>query len=153
MPRRWRLVFPVVGLALFGTVSYHSFRMHGETERAQSKYFWWSVIRLDADRANRQNRTATSCKIGEENCWDDLRDTWVDPGLLDRVLVLSAFPAFAVGWFATRGLGRLGISQVSSFMCLMPVLIFVWYYFIGWLLNRRLLKRRSPLAIDARIES
>jgi hypothetical protein len=61
---------------------------------------------------------------------------WVDPGLLAKFLMLSAFPAFLVGLFVVSGLGRLGLSQVSSFMLLMPVLIFAWYYFIGWLLDR-----------------
>jgi hypothetical protein len=30
----------------------------------------------------------------------------------------------------------MGINQVSSFMFLMPVLICVWYYLIGCLLDR-----------------
>jgi hypothetical protein len=55
--------------------------------------------------------------------------------------MLSALPAFVVGEFAVHGLGRMGISQVSSFMFLMPVLIFAWYYFIGWLLDRWISKR------------
>jgi hypothetical protein len=50
--------------------------------------------------------------------------------------MLSALPAFVVGGFTVGGLGKLGISQVSSFMLLMPVLIFGWYYFVGWLLDR-----------------
>jgi hypothetical protein len=29
-----------------------------------------------------------------------------------------------------------GLSQVSSFMFLMPVLIYAWYHLIGWLLDR-----------------
>jgi len=35
----------------------------------------------------------------------------------------------------------IGISEVLSFMLLMPVLILVWYYFIGWLLDRWSYKR------------
>jgi hypothetical protein len=57
--------------------------------------------------------------------------------------MLSALPSFVVGEFAVRGLGRMGISQVSSFMFLMPVLIFAWYYLIGWLLDRWISKRSS----------
>ncbi len=60
----------------------------------------------------------------------------VDPGWLAKFLMLSALPAFVVGGLAVGGLGRLGFSQVSSFMFLMPVLIFAWYYVVGWLLDR-----------------
>jgi len=42
------------------------------------------------------------------------------------------------------GLGRLGVSQVLTFMVLMPVLIFVWYYFIGWLLERGIRRWQKP---------
>jgi hypothetical protein len=47
--------------------------------------------------------------------------------------MVSALPAFIIGGLAVSGLGRLGVSQVSSFMFVMPALIFVWYYFVGWL--------------------
>jgi hypothetical protein len=58
--------------------------------------------------------------------------------------MLSALPAFIVGVFAVSGLGRLGLSQVSSFMFLMPILIFAWYYFVGWLLDRWIHWRAQP---------
>jgi hypothetical protein len=50
--------------------------------------------------------------------------------------MLSALAAFIVGGFAVGGLEKLSLSQVSSFVFLMPVLISVWYYFVGWLLDR-----------------
>jgi hypothetical protein len=50
--------------------------------------------------------------------------------------MLTALPAFAAGGVLVRGLGRLGVSQVSTFMVLMPLLIFTWYYFIGRLVDR-----------------
>jgi hypothetical protein len=50
--------------------------------------------------------------------------------------MLSALAAFIVGAFAVGGLEKLSLSQVSSFVFLMPVLISVWYYFVGWLLDR-----------------
>jgi hypothetical protein len=135
MRKRWRIVFPVVGLALFSAVSYHSFRRDREIQRIPSKYFWWSAIRLDSDPMNKGNRGTKPCGSAKENCvsWDLI---WVDPGYLEELLMLSALPAFVVGGFAVSALGRLGISQVSSFMCLMPVLIVAWYYFSGWLLER-----------------
>jgi hypothetical protein len=132
MRKRWRVVLPVIGIILFSVVSYHSLRVDREIP---SRYFWWSSIRLDSDPTNRRNWGAIPCQGGKENCWK-LQTKWVDPGLLDQFLMLSALPAFAVGGFAVRSLGRRGISQVSSFMFLMPVLIGAWYYFIGWVLDR-----------------
>jgi hypothetical protein len=63
--------------------------------------------------------------------------------------MLSAFPAFVVGGLAVEGLGRLGISEFSTFMFLMPVLIVAWYYLVGWLLDRWLGKRRQQTAATA----
>jgi hypothetical protein len=61
---------------------------------------------------------------------------WVDPGLLAEVLMLSALPAFAVVAFVVARLGRFGLSEVSSFMVSMPLLIFAWHYAVGWLIDR-----------------
>jgi hypothetical protein len=61
--------------------------------------------------------------------------------------MLSALPAFVVGGLAVRGLGAIGINQISNFMLLMPVLICAWYYLIGWLLDHwisRRSRRRTP---------
>jgi len=141
------MILPTIGLILFSVVSYHSLRVNQETQRMPSRYFWWSSIRLDSDPANKHILATTPCKDGKQDCvnWD-LADRWVDPGLLEKFLMLSALPAFVVGRFTIGGLGRLGISQVSSFMFLMPVLIFVWYYFIGWLLDRWIRKRSQLTA-------
>jgi hypothetical protein len=136
---------PIIGIILFSAVSYHSFRFNQEVQRPPSRYFWWSDVRLDSDPANKRNWGATPCEDGKENCWE-LRSTWVDPSLLAQFLMLSALPAFVVGEFAVRALGRMGISQVASFMFLMPVLIFGWYYFIGWLLDRWTSKRSHSSA-------
>jgi hypothetical protein len=77
--------------------------------------------------------------------WDlSIADRWDAPELQVKILVLSALPAFLVGAFAVDVLGRLGISQVSSFMFLMPVLIFAWYYLVCWLLDRWIRKRWEP---------
>jgi len=137
MQKRWRLVLPTVGIILFSVVSYHSLRADREIP---SRYFWWSSIRLDSDPSSRRNSGAIPCQNGKENCWE-LRTKWVDPGLLEQFLMLSALPAFAVGGFAVRRFGRMSINQVSSFMLMMPVLIGAWYYLIGWLLDRWISRR------------
>lgn len=140
MRKHWRIVLPVLGLILFSTVSYRSY----EKQRAPSRYFYWSLIRLDSDPLNKGSQGATPCdgaKVNRVN-WDlSAADRWDHPELEERILVLSALPAFLVGAFAVYVLGRLGISQVSSFVFLMPVLIFAWYYLVCWLLERWSRKR------------
>jgi len=116
--------------------------MNREGQRNPSRYFWWSFIRLDSDPLNKYPRVAAPCERGSGNCvsWD-LPNMWVDPGIVTEVLMVSALPAFAIGAFIVGGLGRLGINQIWSFMISMPILIFTWYYFIGWLIDRWVLKR------------
>jgi hypothetical protein len=93
--RRWRIVFPVFGLILFSAVSYCSY----ETRRGPSKYFYWSLVRLDSDPANKDTN------------WDLTgADRWVDPESLDKILLFSALPAFIVGGVAVSGLGRLRVN-------------------------------------------
>jgi hypothetical protein len=66
---------------------------------------------------------------------------WVDPGWAEKTLVVSAFPAFVVGAAIVGGLARLGMSEVSTFPVSVPVLIFAWFYFVGWLVDRWRYKR------------
>ena len=72
---------------------------------------------------------------------------WIEPGLLPMVLVVSALPAFAVGSVLVRTLGRLGVSQLTTFMSAMPFLIAGWYFFGGWLLDRWRYRQRKRLAV------
>jgi hypothetical protein len=147
---RWKIVLPVVGLLLFTGQSYESLRMNREAQKTPSRYFWWSAVRLDSDPLNRHPhpQVVTPCKNPEgEDCvsWDPVT-IWVNPGWLDKTLMISAFPAFVVGVFFVHVLGRYGISEVSSFMVSMPILIFAWYYAVGWLLDRwsKRSRRSSP---------
>jgi high-affinity Fe2+/Pb2+ permease len=71
---------------------------------------------------------------------------WVEPGWFAKSLMLSAFPAFVLGAVVVHGLGRLGISEVSSFMVLMPLLISAWFYFVGWLVDRWRFKRSERIS-------
>jgi high-affinity Fe2+/Pb2+ permease len=59
--------------------------------------------------------------------------------------MVSALPAFVIGVLIVRGLGRLGVNEVRSFLISMPVLIFAWFYFVGWLIDR-LKSRRTQRA-------
>jgi hypothetical protein len=66
---------------------------------------------------------------------------WFQPGLILEWFMVSALPAFVLGIVIVHGLGRFGVNEVWTFLISMPFLIFTWYYFIGWLLDR--LARKS----------
>ncbi len=133
--------------ACFRPHSFQHCELPYEKQRAPSRYFYWSLIQLDSDPLSKRSQGATPCDEAKVNCvnWDlSVADRWDRPELQERILVLSALPAFLVGAFAVDVLGRLGISQVSSFMFLMPVLIFAWYYVVGWLLDGWIRGRGQP---------
>jgi hypothetical protein len=59
--------------------------------------------------------------------------------------MLLALPAFVLGAISVSGLGRLGVNEVWSFILLMPLFVFAWFYFGGWLVDRWVRKRRERL--------
>ena len=140
---RWRLILPILGLSLFAFVGYGSFR-NRVPRPANSRYFgrylWWSTVRLDSDTLNKHHRAPIRCKENSptEVCFD-LDDLQWDrsPEWQANVLIFSALPAFLVGAAIVELLGRFGVSQVSSFMVSMPLLLAAWYYFVGWWIDRR----------------
>jgi hypothetical protein len=136
MRLRWRLIFPLLGIAVFAMVTFRSFRVDREIHRTPSRYFWWSSIRLDSNPLNKPAPVAKGCG-GVENCssWD-LQNVWVSPGVLAKFLMLSAFPAFIVGALTLSILSRFGISEFWTFMISMPLLLFGWYYLLGWMVDR-----------------
>jgi hypothetical protein len=50
--------------------------------------------------------------------------------------LLSGAPAFLASVLIVRGLDRFGISEVTTFMAITPLLITVWYYAVGWGIDR-----------------
>ena len=142
----WQCVLPVIGLLLFLLQSYESYR--NNQNRRFHRYFYWSSIRLDSDPLNKQyytKETGSDMASEERVAWDP-EVIWVDPGWLSRLLMISALPAFVVGAAVVVGLGRLGVSQILTFMISMPVLISAWYGLISWLIDRwRLGRLRSKL--------
>ena len=133
MRLRWRLFLPILGLFLFGVESYWSFRLNRELGSTPRKYYYWSSIRLDSDPL--RTTYSKSCKPENEAC--DWKPTWVwiDSGYVAKAVMSLCLPAFALGAVAVIGLGHLGISEVQSFLALMPVLVFAWLYLVGWLLD------------------
>jgi hypothetical protein len=144
MKRRWQFVLPVLGLLLFAAVTVHSVRWNRE-RNVSSRYFWWSSLRLDKDPLGRLPDATMQCQDTEplETCGWDPPYIIVDPGWIPRLLILTAFPAFAVGMLLVGGLGRVGVNQLWSFMIAMPILIGCWFYFVGWLIDWFFHRRRS----------
>jgi hypothetical protein len=141
---RWRLVLPVLGLILFGAASVGSIRLNRQLGTAPRRYYFWSCLRLDSDPMNRHPREPTPCKSGDEGCGWELQNIWVDCGYLTKSLWLTALPAFALGGAVVAGLGHLGVNQVWSFAFVMPLMLFGWFYFVGWLVDRWIGKRSRP---------
>ena len=79
--------------------------------------------------------------------WWAVRDVIVDPGAILSTLMISGLPAFLVAINTVRGLGRLGVNEVYSFFVVAPLLLFVWYYFLGWLLDRLWTRRKRRKAM------
>lgn len=136
---RWRFILPILGLILFAFVSYGSFKTNRARGPTKSRYFWWDAMRLDSDPLNKRHLPASACAETR-----DSTDVCLDWDQADRSLRwqarlfwLSALPTFISGLTIVFFLGQLGISQVSSFMVSMPLLLAAWYYFVGWRIDRR----------------
>ena len=137
MRKRWSIVLPLCGLALFLLGTYGSFRFRREAfGNSPTRYFYWSSIRLDSDPLNKHHYPYfLPCKRGEENCFQP-QTISVEPGSVHILFKVVALPAFIVGIAITRGLARLGVSEVATFLVSMPLLILAWFCFIGSLIDR-----------------
>jgi len=139
MTKRWRVALPVLGLILFGLVTYRSAAWYCRNPVDGGRYFFWSSIRLDSDPLGKHSKAPdkVGCKNIEADCLPvDPLEVWIEPGWMTRILMLAAVPAFLVGGGIIRLLARWGVSEVKSFMISMPLLIPVWFCFVGWLLDR-----------------
>jgi hypothetical protein len=146
MRRFWAIVLPIIGLILFALVSYLSEQRNRERHRGTGRYYYWSSIRLDSDPLNKKTwlpRTSR-CAESENDCvsWDP-EFIHIDPGLVPKLLFLTALPAFLVGALIIRGLSRIGVSEVISFMACLPALLGAWFYLVGWLIDKWRLRRRT----------
>jgi hypothetical protein len=152
MQLRWSAIMPIIGLILFAAVTWRSMPLNRHEQDAPRKYYWWSSLRLDSDPLNKNPAPAKPCPDGKENCadWTPSR-IWVQPRWLDKLLVFSALPAFLAGAAVIAGLSKLGIDEVLTFMVSMPVLIFCWYYFLGWLIDRWIYQRRHAKALRFKV--
>jgi hypothetical protein len=137
MQTRWSMILPIIGLMLFAVVSYRSMPVNEHEEEEPRKYYWWSSLRLDSDPLNENPKLTSACGDGKQNCGrGEIPGRKITPSWADRVLIISALPAFLAGAAMVVLLSKAGVDEVLSFMVSMPVLLFVWYYFVGWLIER-----------------
>jgi hypothetical protein len=127
-----KFILPVIGLLLFALGSWQMIRFNRTVTRG-SKYFYWSSIRLDSDPRNRNpaHNSVSDC-ADTPNCVQfDLPFLSLESGLVAQVFMISAFPAFLIGKAIARAMARAGVSEVTTFMIVMPVLIFAWYCLVA----------------------
>jgi hypothetical protein len=138
----WRLILPLIGLILFGVESYHSYRLDQRLAGTRHRYHWWASIRLDSQpRTRTREATPPSCDPGTTGCTMQFDFVWVDPGHLGNSLMLTGLPAFSVEAAILAIGARLGVSEIWTFMLTMPILIAGWFYLVGWLVDRSILRR------------
>jgi hypothetical protein len=148
MPLRWRMILPMLGLILFAAVTYRSLPANHHQQETPRKYYWWSSLRLDSDPLNEDPQLTAACANEKQNCANgEFPNVKITPSWLDRLLIISALPAFLGGAAIVVLLSKLGLDEVLSFMVCMPILLFVWYYFVGWLIERWI-SRKSQAKSD-----
>ncbi len=134
----------MAGLLLFSVITYHSFYVDSYNRQSHRDFFW-GATRLDRDPLNQHfpPPAFVPCKTEPENRVEiDPESLWVEYGVLECALILSAPPVLGLGRGISKTIGHSGGSELTAFMISMPTLIFLWYYFVGWLLDRCVTKRK-----------
>lgn len=142
MKIRLRWILPAFGLLLFFGETYASTQLNRQLKvrNHYRKYFYWGTFRLQTDPLNKV--PSPPCPPSLANCseWWDIGGVIIDPGFLLETQLISGLPAFLVGMKTVHGLGRLGVNEVYCFFFLTPILLFAWYFFVGWVLDRLLIR-------------
>jgi hypothetical protein len=138
-----RHLLPAIGLLLFAVITYNNFKINHRVHPRSYKYFYWSGGRLDTDPLNKHPDLERPCEEGADCIGWDLLEMRSNPGWETRSLVLSGLPAFAAGGIIVFVLGKLGVSQLVSFMLFMPPLLFGWYYYLGSVIDRRVARMKT----------
>jgi hypothetical protein len=126
---RCKFLLPVVGLVLFMGVTYDAGSWHDACHR----YYWWSYIPLDSEPLNQSD---SACKHGIENCqFFGPESIFRTGGSLSRGLILSAAPAFFLGFVVVKAFASYGVGEIPTFMVSMPLLIVGWFYLVGTIID------------------
>lgn len=126
----------MAGLMIFGLLTSDSLAKN----RPRGRFFYWGTIKLDSDPLYKERSAPCQNDVAPCVGWGDKgppdAGLWLRPTGIEESLVWSALPAFILGEMIVHGLSALGVSQVASFFVSVPLLIFVWYYSLGWLIDR-----------------
>jgi hypothetical protein len=128
--RRWSIILPVFGLLLFSAITFASIQR--DRHFPSKTHFYWGTVGLERLPQRLQPPPCQEPCVG----WDEA-SIIRHPGIFQTVLVLTSLPAFLVAVLPAQLLVSLGLSQVSAFFITVPPLVIVWYYLLGWLLDRR----------------
>jgi hypothetical protein len=131
MRRRWQIVLPVVGLLLFGFINCASYlKEKHESKPGPRKYSWWWGIRLD-----RRPLEIEPPKTSQEG-WEP-QYILIELGPLQKLVILTGFPAFLLSVPLIHALDSFGADQLIVFLTITALGLAVWYWFLGWLIDRR----------------
>ena len=144
MWKRWSVILPIYGLTLFTVITVHSIRAAPEHSSSLVKdYYWWGTTRLDPDPLNKHpHGTAIVPRASAQAClgWYPA-ELWDESGIVDKALLITAIPPFVAEAPLLIASAKLGINQIPIFFVTMPILLFAWFYFLGWALDRLRYKR------------
>jgi hypothetical protein len=143
------VVLPIFGLFLFALQTYGSFRLHHQFRVVSDRYFYWSAIRLDSRPGQSDHQRSGTYQSDSHDQQAGLRAwDWANSSRIGRALMVIAAPAFAICGILVSALAQIGISEVPTFVILLPTLQCVWLYFVG-LLIQKLLHRKRKAALSA----
>jgi hypothetical protein len=123
------LILPLLGVALFANETYRSYQGYS---RSRSTCFWWGNVAaldskpLDKTVAFEDEKAVTECGF-QVQAFDRF-----GPRLSVFLLAMTALPAFIASLGLAHGMGKLGANEIPIFIVSTPVLIFMWYCFLGW---------------------
>jgi hypothetical protein len=145
---RWQVALPIFGLFLFALQTYGSFQLHRQFRVVSDRYFYWSAIRLDSRSGQSDHQRSGTYQSDSHDEQAGLREwDWANSSPIGRALMVIAAPAFAICGILVSALAQIGISEVPTFMILLPTLQCVWLYFVG-LLIQKLLHRKRKAALS-----
>lgn len=78
------------------------------------------------------------CATDEKDCvaWEP--DTiWIEPGMAEKAYLLLSLPAFIAVDVVLWTLRRSGVDQLYVFMISTPIFVGAWYWFAGWMIDKR----------------
>jgi hypothetical protein len=145
MSFRWCWMLPTFALLLFFGETWQSVRLNRElrNKNAYRRDFYWGTFRLRTDPLGRLPAPPCPPEIPDCKTWLVLPDVIVDPGIILRALLISGFPAWLISIRAIHGLARFGVNEIYSFFAIAPLLLFAWYFLLGFLIDRWRAKRKA----------